>query len=382
MLDRISLDNFKAFRHQEISLHGLTLLTGLNSSGKSTVMQALALLRQSTDPGLTAATTGLVLNGALVNLGSGRDVLHEDWAALPGLSGEHRRITITARGWEEQWTAAYEAVSDVLELRPPVTPQRVVPEVRGEGLFDFTEGLFQYLCADRISPQTTYQRSHEVAIRQRFLGVHGEHTVNYLRHHQDDSCVLPPLRHPRVDSAALLRQVEAWLGELSPGVRLDAVGIDNTDLVQLRYGFGGRAGLSASHDRRPTNVGFGLTYTLPIIVACLTARPGSLILLENPEAHLHPKGQTQVAYLMARAVAAGAQLIVETHSDHVLNGLRLAVKDGIVTADDVQPHYFHRHPDDGIQITSPRIGTDGMLSEWPEGFFDEMDSALEHLLDE
>jgi hypothetical protein len=126
----------------------------------------------------------------------------------------------------------------------------------------------------------------------------------------------------------------------------------------------GRPRHPVSATRRPTNVGFGLTYVLPIITACLTAKPGSMVLLENPEAHVHPQGQSAMARLTCAAAAAGAQLVVETHSDHILNGVRLAVKRGLLPPDGVALHYFRRE-DDGIKIQSPAIGQDGMLSQWP-----------------
>src|SRR5438046_1441121 len=82
----------------------------------------------------------------------------------------------------------------------------------------------------------------------------------------------------------------------------------------------------ASSEYRPTNVGFGITYALPIVVSILSARPGSLVIIENPEAHLHPRGQVRMGELLSLASTAGIQVLIETHSDHVLNGIRLAVR--------------------------------------------------------
>jgi predicted ATPase len=104
------------------------------------------------------------------------------------------------------------------------------------------------------------------------------------------------------------------------------------------------------------------------------------LLLENPEAHIHPQGQSAMARLTCAAAAAGAQVIVETHSDHILNGVRLSVKHELLSAEDVVLQYFHRE-DGGIGIVSPAMGSDGMLSQWPQGFFDEWDRTLDQLLD-
>ena len=85
------------------------------------------------------------------------------------------------------------------------------------------------------------------------------------------------------------------------------------------------AGLDALADRmRPTNMGFGVSYALPVITAGLLAPAGSLLVVENPEAHLHPAGQSRVGRFLAHLAASGVQVVAETHSDHVLNGVRLA----------------------------------------------------------
>lgn len=370
MLDLLALTNFKSFARQDIPLAPCTVLTGLNSSGKSSVLQALALLRQSYDNGDLAPTSdripGLLLNDELVQLGSGRDVRHESYLE------EDPRINLTVQGdgITATWSAEYEPEADHLALSSRLGDPGDLPTLFGPG--------FQYLRADRVPPEVSYPRSHHAVSTRGFLGAHGEHTVNFLRAHQDEPVEPASLRRPESPASTLLDQSAAWMHRLCPGVNLRAEGITGTDTVRLSYSFG--SGASASNWYRPTNVGFGLTYALPIVVACLSARPGSLILLENPEAHLHPQGQTWMAHLVGAAVAAGAQIVLETHSDHVLNGLRLSVKNGVIPATDTAVHYFRR---DGqrTEIVTPRIEDDGSLSDWPTGFFDEWENSLEQLLD-
>ncbi|WP_329315194.1 AAA family ATPase [Streptomyces sp. NBC_01262] len=380
MLERISITNFKAFARQDIPLAPFTLLTGLNSSGKSTVLQALALLQQSYEAGLLDEdddSSGFLLNGELVELGTGQDVRHETYVRGEPSTTDDPDITIsvTRDGSRREWRAQYGREDDLLRLIPSPLQLHVEPKIDEPP--PFGPG-FQYLKADRIVPAVSYPRSHDAAIRRGFLGARGEHTVNFLRAHQDDSVKAESLRLPDASSATLLAQTDAWMQRLCPGVNLQAVGIDGTDTVRLSYGFG--SGVSASNRYRPTNVGFGLTYALPIVIACLSAKPGSLILLENPEAHLHPQGQTWLAYLAVAAVAAGAQIIMETHSDHVLNGLRIAVKDGRIPAASTAVHFFRRSGQTA-EVISPGMGDDGMLSDWPKGFFDEWENSLDQLLD-
>lgn len=375
MISALSIRNFKAFGKVDVPFGRLTLLTGLNSSGKSTVLQALALLRQGIDAsgGIFAgegSIGGLPLNGEYVQLGLGRDVLHEQYF------GEVPRIEFAILLKDYSPAAIeleYESEKDVLR----VVGSGFHSSVWSESNVGLKAAGFQYLRADRINPATTYSSSYEMAVRRGSLGSRGEFAVDYLRHHQDDLVDLH-LCHPQGESRRLLAQVDAWLGEICPGVRVSPAAIENTELVRLSIQFASK-GSPVSGQRRPTNVGFGLTYLLPIIIACLTARPGAMLLLENPEAHIHPRGQSAMARLAGLA-ATRAQVIVETHSDHVLNGVRLAVKRRFLSPDDVVLHYFSRRDGRAIHMATPRINGDGMLSEWPTGFFDEWDDAIESLL--
>lgn len=190
------------------------------------------------------------------------------------------------------------------------------------------------------------------------------------------------LLHPASASSNLRDQVAAWMGEVSPGVRINLTPNMGTDTVSLRYSFAFVSGKQVSNEFRATNVGFGITYTLPILVAILSSAPGALILIENPEAHLHPKGQSTMGELMAHAASCGIQIVVETHSDHVLNGIRVAVHDAKLSPDDVQLHFFRRREEDGlVEVVSPNVDRDGRIDKWPDGFFDEWDKNLEALLE-
>ena len=128
----------------------------------------------------------------------------------------------------------------------------------------------------------------------------------------------------------------------------------------------------------PLNVGFGLSYILPVLTALLSA-PGSLCLIENPEAHLHPRGQTRLADLAVRASLAGVQVIAETHSDHFIDGVRIAVRDGLIQPYLTAFHYFERDGGKTV-VSSPEVDTDGRLSAWPAGFFDQHEENLARLV--
>jgi predicted ATPase len=124
-----------------------------------------------------------------------------------------------------------------------------------------------------------------------------------------------------------------------------------------------------------------LTYSLPIFVSCLLCKPGGLILVENPEAHLHPKGQVAIGKFLAKVAACGIQVIVETHSDHILNGIRISVRNSVIKHENVSLHFFDREPGISHTVrTTPKLDSDGRLDHWPDGFFGEWEKGLAELL--
>ena len=370
MIASLRIRNFKCFADATLELGALTLLTGLNGAGKSSVMQALLVLRQSFQQGLLARGR-LALNGDLVQLGTAHDALY-------GYAEEEQiAFDLIADGTSRSWTFDYDKNADVLDVAPstgfapPIEPKS--SELFGDS--------FQYLCAERVGPRSSFATSDFLVRERRQLGTRGELTAHFLATFGKERVAPGPLLRPDAASTDLLAQVEAWLDFISPGTRIQVTSHRAMDAVQLGYQF--VSGRDVTDVYRPTNVGFGLTYTLPVIVAILSAVPGALLLIENPEAHLHPRGQARMGELLALAASAGVQIVLETHSDHVLNGVRIAVHDAKLAPDRVRLHFFERK--DGAEraihnIASPRMDRDGRIDEWPAGFFDEWDAALDRLL--
>ncbi len=375
MLDSLRLENFKSFKEQTIPLRPLTLLAGLNGMGKSTVLQSLLVLRQSYQQDIlkkdAAQTAGLVLNGELTALGTGQDVLFSE------AEKDEIGITIMFDGLgETSWRFAYDSDTDVLNH---LQTQETL-SIYETSLFT---NEFHYLQAERLGPRTAFVMSDFMVREQRQMGTRGEFATHFL-HTYRDSAVSKLLRHPDQNAAALIDQVVAWMREVSPGTLLRLDRYAEMDMMRLSFGFERPDTVGDVRYFRATNVGFGLTYTLPIVVALLASQPGSLILLENPEAHLHPRGQSQMGDLIARAASFGIQVILETHSDHILNGIRVAVNRGTIDPERVALHFFQRPKDDseskGIEIVTPRLNNTGRLDFWPENFFDEWDRSLDELL--
>ena len=209
------------------------------------------------------------------------------------------------------------------------------------------------------------------------FGAGSEYALNYLNLHQDERLPDDDPRYPDARSGRLIRVVNRWLQEVTPGAELQLETVSAADALIAGFSFD-RPGDVATRRYRTTNVGFGLSYILPVLLALL-APVGTLCLIENPEAHLHPRGQTKLAELAVRASLAGVQVVVETHSDHFIDGVRIAVREKLIRPQGVEFHYFERM--DGMTIvSSPQVDADGRLSSWPSGFFDQYEENLAKLL--
>ncbi|HEY9809033.1 MAG TPA: DUF3696 domain-containing protein [Halomicronema sp.] len=362
MIQTLHLKNFKCFEEQSLQFKKLTLLSGLNSTGKSSALQSLLLLRQSYQQNLLP-NTGLALNGDLICIGTGKDAVFEK--ATEDLIGFD---IVAENGIQERWSFHYgKPDAKVLDLASTSTTS----EIYKSNLFS---DEFYYLQAERLGPRPYFQMS-EFQVRKRQLGTKGEYTAHFLSTYRDEYIPLNTLKHPKESSLKLKFQVQAWMGEISPGTRLEIIDNSLLDLVSVQYSY------ELSNPYRATNVGFGISYTLPIIVAVLASTPGTLLIIENPEAHLHPQGQAKMGELLSLAASGGVQVVIETHSDHVLNGIRLAVHAGKISPQDVQLNFFEKNNKGVTQVVSPRIDRNGRIDQWPEGFFDEWDKSLDLLLE-
>ena len=229
------------------------------------------------------------------------------------------------------------------------------------GVSDFPifSGNLIYVSAERIGPKKIYPLSVASAARKD-LGNSGELAWNYLSVYRSLSLEEDDPRSQGSVANQLEDVTNLWLREVAPGTRLSLDDIPSADALTAGFSFV-QPGNIATRAFRATNVGFGLSYTLPVIVAFLMPK-NTLCLIENPEAHLHPSGQTKMAELAARAAKAGVQVMVETHSDHFIDGIRIAVREGLLTSDDVAIHYFERQGNESV-VRSPVIDSDGRLSE-------------------
>lgn len=361
MVNSIQLKNYKCFEDITIPLKQVNLLTGLNGMGKSSVIQSLLLLRQSYQE--NGLKSGLELSGGYLDLGQGQDVLYEK-------AGQNDDIVIDITESEKKYSYqfAYQQESTLL-FRTNYHENEELADV-------ITTDDFVYLSAYRIEPLKFYRVANKQDMDHRNFGNDGEYAVQYLKEHGPDM----ELQNGLDDQRDLNQLVQEWLKVISPGANA-AVDINKAlNVSELRFEF--IEGKTKSNQYRCVNVGFGLTYVLPIIVALVSAKRGDIIIVENPEAHIHPAGQRKLGELIGQVGQSGVQVIVETHSDHIMNGIRVAVRKGVLDTDKTNFLYFYKDEEDEYRhkLVQPQINEKGKFDQWPEGFFDEWDNSLMDLL--
>lgn len=333
MIKKIHIQGFKCFDNDEFVFTPLTLLSGLNSSGKSTFLQAIRLMYEK------SALSSLGPVSELVS------TLHKNMS-----------IKLTSSGGDYLFEYPESKNYDYPYVEPVIAA---------------------YISAARLGPELYLPVSDE-GDRGFSVGEKGEFVLDFLEHHSELAGLPDILRRREANSSSVRNNVSSWLGVISPGIEMEWMAIPQADLIRAEY---------SGH--RPINVGFGISYALPIIANVLVyaarvangEHESALLMIENPEAHLHPAGQTQLGEFLARAASCGVQIVVETHSDHLLNGIRLAVKNKILKSVDSTFYYFkYDFNEERTSVQQPIIDDDGFFDEWPDGFFDETEKNLGRIL--
>lgn len=374
MIKEIRLRNFKVFEDETFNIKPLTLITGVNGMGKSTLIQSLLFLKQNFELGyLFNPNKKLRLKHDFVNMESVGDMCYT--------FAKERSVGISIQdvdGKVYQWTMdANDAGSEEMDYNY---------EGRDINELSLFNERFIFLEAERWGPRAVYNKN-EARAYNTSLGIQGELTPAYLNNAlgTNEEIGLKEMRHTSLNEkqTQLTENVNAWMAHIMqvPALKASTTDIDK-DKIKLEFGMAGAKGKKYS----ALQVGFGFTYCLPVIVALLRAKKNDLIIIENPEAHLHPAAQVELGKLMALAAANGVQIIIESHSDHILNSLRLARKDGIISKEQLNvifvQKYFGADKDmDVIYTDEIQINDEGKLNARPKNFFDSWDDVLTQLID-
>jgi len=377
MIKKLTLKNFKAFEEEAFNIAPLTLITGINGMGKSSIIQSLLLLKDNYN--IKNLTTGnpISLTGDLVDL--------ETAESLCYFKANDRKVSIDIV--DENSSEGNKLNDYCWELDASIANAIELPfsfsstgDLEDLSLF---RPSFIFLSAERLGPRGEYEKKYKRNFNTR-LGVQGELTPAYLNNaaNANQKIGLPGMKNSKLPQGAdqLTENVNAWMSQI---MALPMKTISNSisdSKFKLEYKFEGSMGKNFS----ALQVGFGMTFVLPIVVALLQAQKGDLIIVENPEAHLHPAAQVEIGMMIAQAVENGVQVIVESHSDHILNSLRLARKKGILGEKDINLIFVQHDISSGTNITFTdeiQIKDNGKLTKRPEYFFDTWDDILIKLID-
>ena len=434
MLNRLKIENFKAWRHADLQFGKVTGLFGTNSAGKSSLLQLLLLLKQT----VNATDRSLVLDlggpADIVSLGTFRDVVHQhdeqqqmswllDWTlpekleipdpmqprGKPWLEADRLEIRCEvglkqARLWARElayrfagvefklqpksgFETRFDLVTDSGQFRfirnlgrkwplpPPIKTHLFPNEVRNyfqnaDFLGDFElkyENLMDsiyYLGPLREHPRREYHWSGSTAAD---VGERGERTIN---------AILAATRDGEMRSLGYKRKrrpfqemIAYWLRELRliHEFRLEEIA-EGTNLYQAMV-----KTTSSGVTTALTDVGFGVSQVLPAIVLLYHVPEGSTVLMEQPEIHLHPAVQSGLADVMLNVASArNVQMIVESHSEHLMRRLQRRVAEGEATSEDVKLYFVST--DKGVShVSDLTLNEWGEIEDWPDNFFgDEM----------
>ncbi len=422
MLTKIELKNFKCFKDEiQFPLTQINLLTGINGRGKSTLLQALLLMRQSIEH--SEVTTQILLNGSCVRLGNFVDVrnssisrdepivlkyyfheivhpnkvipkcmeyllrenLDDDMVAKISeinllcnkFNLDNSVTTVQRKYLKKANTNEYSTTENESKRLGDCSLNNLIPNdsslIEDKNFYlnsldeSFNFSHIHYISADRIGPQEFYFKSTLKKFPN--VGAKGEFTVNLLYRKGND--LVDDMLCRGDNAKTLSNQTEEWLSYVFEGAKVEISQsisnilepLFNTNASKYRY--------------KPANVGFGYHCILPIIVSGLIARKGEILIVENPEAHLHPKAQSRLTHFLAKVSSCGVQVFIESHSDHILNALRIAVLDKIIDPENLNILYLQLNSEQPV-VQIP-VQPNGGIEEWPKGFFDQMDKDFERL---
>ena len=371
MIKEIALENFKCYKKlNTIQLAKVNLLAGSNGRGKSSFIQALLLLAQSLDS--EKGLNHLEMNGRFVELGTFADVQNSESKGNPTIryktdDKDESDILISFSSYENktQWGEIISFTlsgKELIEEMGSATGENGEQKSHGLGVTSTVAGLSQlynvyYISADRRGPVDFVKKNDNRDDNQ--IGIHGEFLINSLAKKGKDF----------TDKVA---------GEMSKILSGATIQVENTDTDYLRFYLDS---VNDSKGFRPTNVGFGYSYILPIVMTLMLAEKGAKIFIENPEAHLHPGAQSRMAdFFVRKSIERVLQLFIETQCDHILNGLRIAIVDGILEKSDARILFFSREGLGDTNVYQIKIDSKGNLCDYPDGFMDEWGIQMSKLV--
>ena len=396
-ITKIAVKGFKSIAEEcEIDICPLTVLAGANSSGKSSIMQPLLMLKQTLedpyDPG------PLLIDGPNVQFTEAAQFLS---MLSDGKRIDHFQIGIEAKdtdllysvkttfGKRQSQIELFKMTVDQpippehFTLHPDMSPEEVkliVPppslsedadivkrsgcflrleSQRGFWVFNVVDGLADnifnsiYLPGLRGNPERIYKRT---STGPWYPGTFDNYVASVIHKWQETKDERLETLTDTLHTLGLTGEVGARrIGDVGIEVQVGRLPHDNTneaDMVNI------------------ADVGLGVSQVLPVLVAVIFAEPGQLVYLEQPELHLHPRAQVALAQVLADAAKRGVRVVAETHSSLLLLGIQTLVAEGDLSPELVKLHWFTRREDGVTEVNSADLDEAGAYGEWPEDFDD------------
>lgn len=390
MINELLLENFKLFGKETrfSGLKSINLLTGVNGRGKSSALQPLLLYKQTLLR--SRSSRQVFLSGSFVDLGNASDVKHVDASVTKPIrigfqEKEDYYIYTLGIGNDNNQALDIQKFESMgrMQLSVDVDDTTIfhdlVPETDNNSKLALPFQDVVYISAERIGPKMSFAPSSDEWIDKR-----GEHTIQMLYERQYDKVdesIIDGMNDVFLDidedelTPTVNDVLNFWMTKMFGPSAATVSYIEAANLYALAISTEQKGGKAMF---KPTNVGFGYSYALPILIAGLTARKGTILVVENPEAHLHPSAQSMITKFLCLVANCGVQVFVETHSEHILNALRVMVVQKNVKPQEINVMYFDSGLDNYFE--SITIEENGKLDHWPVNFFDQAEKDLNVLL--
>ena len=338
MINKIRVKGLKSIRDLSVICSNLNIFTGVNSSGKSTFLQALLIASQAT-------LTDDCLDGPLsLGLGEFREVRNFN------MPREDIKIEI----WDSDYLKPAEVSLSEEDNGNDYKVQRSCG--RGYPIIP-TFGLrLNYLSCHRIGPLDIYEKK----IRDiKSMGIEGERVFSYLLKNMEETVHEIHNLNSAIGNT-LISQVNYWLDYIA-GTTLSVSDLKKTNYLQVKYNNNPKNRNQEALYCRPMNVGAGVSYLVSILIVCLGSYPEDIIVIENPEIHLHPKAQSRLCEFLYYISNNNRQIFIETHSDHIFNGIRVGTASGIMDRDKISVSFFALDDNFETQCNPIKFGEFGKI---------------------
>lgn len=361
MIDKLTIKNFKCFHEAEIRLGNLTFFCGFNSAGKSAAIQALLYLAHNSQD---------YKDGHI----DSRRLSLNAFSTAANFTKNAKQFEISVEKNNEKFKVDF-AESTKNPDNTKITKIQTAPEI--EELLDYRNKHIFDLPAKRAEYRDCHLKNFD---RFNALGNEGEFVIDYFAKNQEKRVHEKRLKDK--SSNTLSAQVNYWLNKIL-NVRLKVENdILNSFAVSFLYGNSATKFIYKNNKAvSPRHIGTGISPVVGVIVSCLAAEQGDIVIIENPEMYLHPKAQSDLADFFCFIANSGVQIIIESHSDHIFNGIRKAVAAKTIKKEQVIIQFFELDDEYLSQNKEIELSDNGRVVEHVKGLFDQFDNDLDYLLE-